>query len=165
MLIKNALEDFESARKNAPPPFTQFDLARMSYEELVNWHADTSAVIASLLIPVLTEEARSKEELIEAYQADTLEVIDKYLDWKEVSETLEISEPKARYSWQLRFLLRKIYLELPNLSFILLVLAFHNAELMSGNCDLSAKAQETEEVFAPLAKMLGLWRLSSGLVR
>ncbi|MGA7606403.1 MAG: TGS domain-containing protein [Anaerolineales bacterium] len=160
MLIKNALEDFESARKNAPPPFTQFDLARMSYEELVNWHADTSAVIASLLIPVLTEEARSKEELIEAYQADTLEVIDKYLDWKEVSETLEISEPKARYSWQLRFLLRKIYLELPNLSFILLVLAFHNAELMSGNCDLSAKAQETEEVFAPLAKMLGLWRLS-----
>ena len=65
--------------------------------------------------------------------------------------------PPGAYSYLVRGLLREIYCDYPDFSFILLLFAYQDARLRE--IPDEKLAEVTLGIFAPLAEILGLWRL------
>lgn len=127
---------------------------------LMSWKVKLAAE-AALLVPILEIKAAEGSGSDEAWELA-----------KRAAALKALIAPvgagsASRYSWQLRRLYREAYLDLPRLPLVLLMMADHQnrvaeacgADDRMATSETQALAEQTAQVFVPLAEMLGIWCL------
>lgn len=130
---------------------------------LHEWHAPVPVVAAALLYPVIQHGAAERSDLLARYGGSTVDLAERLTEWEAKSKVLanssvETSDLISSYSEQMREQLRRIYLDLPDISRLLLLLAWHDARMTGGTPPKEVAAQ-TEGGFLTLAYMAGMWGL------
>jgi (p)ppGpp synthase/HD superfamily hydrolase len=102
--------------------------------------------------------------LLTQYGDSTIDLAERLTEWETKSKALanspvEISDLISLYSEQSREQLRRIYLDLPDISWVLLLLAWHDARMIGQPPPPKEVAAQTEGGFLTLAYMAGMWGL------
>jgi (p)ppGpp synthase/HD superfamily hydrolase len=128
---------------------------------LCDWRLPEPVVAAALLTSYVTQtlSAPQRTALLNHFGPETLSLAERLGQWHAThpQHTGSAGEP---YATQLCRLFREVYLDLPGLHWVLLLMADHAARYaLSSGAQEAQLTQQTEEVFIPLAQMLGLWKL------
>jgi guanosine-3',5'-bis(diphosphate) 3'-pyrophosphohydrolase len=157
--VLSAIREQEKAQKEclALSPHI-LELSQKTARILLSWELPAAA-IAVLLAPLLELNVATTQSLAETFDQKSVNLARRLADWRSSSETLDEPTPDAsptQYSMQLRRLLRLAYLDLSDLSFVLILMANHDVHL---SLMPQGFAAQTEAVFVPLAGILGMWEL------
>lgn len=142
-------------------PVEAEDLAKLTITNLVKWHAPADSLIAASIAPFIEHDAVVGTSLVDTYKHEEGELARQLIKWHEsLSVDRSTLETESQYrATLLRQLYRQAYLDLPNLSLLMLLLAEHDARLSMSKNDDQKLALLTKDVFLPLADMLGFWHL------
>lgn len=134
-------------------------IAKQAAEKLKEWKAPAVSVTAALLLPLLSRERRHWPRT--GFSDEALELAQRLADRRAFLVPGE-ARGGASAAWHysnLSRMYREAYLDWPQLSFTLLLLAHHDALLLHGPTFSEDDARLTQRVFAPFAEMLGMWSL------
>lgn len=135
-------------------------IGKQTAETLREWCAQPVAITAAVLMPLL---ARGRRHLprAAAFSPRAIDLAQRLAD-RRASLVLGPGAGGTGDAWlssNLSRMYREAYLDLPELSFTLLLLAHHDAVLLHAGELSKEDARLTQGVFAPFAEMLGLWSL------
>lgn len=134
-------------------------IGNQTVKKLKEWHAPAVSIEAAILMPLLLRERRHFPRT--GFSQEALDLAQR-LAGRRASLVASQTRGGASAAWHysnLSRMYREAYLDLPNLSFTLLLLAHHDAVLIHGSEFSEDDARLTQRVFAPFAEMLGLWSL------
>ena len=166
-LVTQAKDHRQSVRaalchKGVLIPAANWDASETCSAILFDWRAKVSAQVAALTVPFLEFELVSEKSLKDRYGAEIVRLALSFHRWRKTVCSAELRDrelSETATALELRFLYREVYKGLPDLSFVLLVLASRKAAL-SLDSELSPRLRSyIDGVLVPLAQMLGLWSL------
>lgn len=135
--------------------------AEYAAQKLLEWCVPEEAAAAALLAPLLEAGLLQPEDLKETFWQPVLLLCQNLAGWKAHRVSPDSSEDELvlkNYAYlKLRSLYRQAYIDFPDLSALLLILAEHDARLQF-ECT-PALAVETKRIYLPLSEMLGIWAL------
>ena len=137
---------------------SEWHRSEIAARALVAWNTSKDTVLAALALPFVEQRLLPQGELRRLFGSDPVEIAVRFVERFDILAGYP-SYSQGSYNYQLRYLFRQAYLELPSPDLILLVLANNVASICSGSVDPEIWAEITLEVFIPLAEILGLWRL------
>ncbi len=140
---------------------TALRLSRQTAALLLSWGIDPLPAVAALLAPLLHNPAAGAAPPAATHGAAAMELAAQLVSWQAANTAAaEGSAPVVdQYSVQQRQLFRQAYLDHPHFHFPLLALADHQARYSEATLISPALAEQTRQVFIPVATMLGLRRL------
>ncbi|HEY0404520.1 MAG TPA: TGS domain-containing protein [Pyrinomonadaceae bacterium] len=137
-------------------------IAQHSIKTLSKWRAPQETLIAATIIPILVSGNCDRNKLLRSAGREAFDLAQRLLNWRlslEPPNKIGSMRDPSWLSLALRRLYRQAYLDLPSMSFMLLLLANHDA-LLSSETELSPEmARQTQKIFIPLTEMLGFWSL------
>ncbi len=154
-----ALKKHEGQYRKSGDPYIQHPI-EVAYI-LAGLHAGPSTIAAALLHDVLEDTDTTKEELVNAFNKDVAEIVDGVT---KISKLKYMTKEKALAHNHEKLLLAMA----KDIRVILVKIAdrLHNMQTISYHKDLEKRkriAQETLDLYAPLAHRLGMYRIKAEL--
>jgi len=167
--LRSALQWQQQAQAGTPDLFRDvWRVSRCAARTLLSWRAPHRTVLAALLYPFFHLNLEPRQHLEQNFDLHALRMAAELLEWHQGSlvfnSQLMTEQVERIFSFRLRRLYRRAYLDLPGLEFTLLLMAYHDASLRlmrEGREDpsLSLIIQASRDVFIPLAQMMGMWQV------
>jgi len=153
----------EQRRLSSDTKSKSWPISSAAAHTLLAWHISRECVVAALLSPLIEHKLIGMQALTDRFGAQPVNLAQRLVGWHASSlSQANADASEGRSNAQLRRLFWEAYLDLPGLPWLMLLLAYHHARTAhSSDGSLAAQqlAIETQQVFVPIAEMLGMWEI------